>query len=620
MLEAPIVDKADQQNQLDIVALKGEDVLTFISSRKVTFSRGDRVKLNWVGVDSGGHEVRDEQIWEPGESSRAHDFLIPYYKIYLIARGSAQVAFTLTRKTVITDSRVAFVTVTGLPVLLLPPEVPEAVGGAVHVQTPLAHVIVKKQPGGIIEGDVVRILWHILRADGSEHEYIGQRRVSGDLIDKDIVFDIQPEHIATGDGGRLTVTYIVYRDLTRPQPSENLLLYIGDTQSELPAPIVNAAPDGVLIPEEVRQGTEVIIPAYAGMRALDRVKLEFIGATEKSSWSKTQDLTLVQVGKPILNRVPFELVAANRYKEVRLLYSVINRFTKQIRTSKELLLKIGELILPEILSVQETATGVIISNGGSTFAANVTVTGRASPFQHVEVFDGLASIGKPPVGDKGQWTLAVPDLAVALHSLTAQVPGSDKPPSPPWSFTVRSKLQIGGNAHIQLSSYFQVAGNPPPVIPDEATRIQQASGGSGKYTYSSSNPNIARIISQNGRVGALGNGTTTITVTDDEGQSASYQLTVSGVINVGLFQNVNWAADNQSWRPSCLSVAQFQRFWSIYSSAGNITAYLGWPNTTYWTSTNNDYVHNVSWAFTFGNGHAFELTGAHFFLPTIQFR
>jgi hypothetical protein len=200
--------------------------------------------------------------------------------------------------------------------------------------------------------------------------------------------------------------------------------------------------------------------------------------------------------------------------------------------------------------------------------------------------------------------------------LTAQVTGSDKPPSSPWSFTVRSKLQIGGNASIYLNSYFQVAGRPPPVIPNEATRVQRASGGSGTYTYISSNENVAKVISNDGRVGAVGNGTTTITVTDNEGQSARYQLTVTGVINVGLLQNVNWA--NHSWRPSCLSVAQFQRFWSIYSSAGNITAYLGWPNSIYWTSNNNDYVENVAWAFS--NGNAFEYNAGQLFLPTIQFR
>ncbi|WP_415773438.1 Ig-like domain-containing protein [Pseudomonas sp. LB3P38] len=617
LLEAPIVDKADQQNQLDIVALKGEDVLTFISSRKVTFSPGDRVKLNWVGVDSGGHEVPDEQIWEPVQSSRSHDFHIPYSKVQLIARGSAQVAFTLTRAAVITDSRVTFVTVTGLPVLLLPPEVPEAIGGAVPAQTPLAHVIVKKQPGAIIVGDVVRILWHILRDDGSEHEYIGQRRISEDLIDKDIVFDIQPENIATGDGGRLTVSYIVYRDLTRPQPSENLLLYIGDTLSELQAPIVNAAPDGVLIPEEVQKGAEVIIAPYAGMRALDRVKLEFVGATQESSWSISQDLTLVQVGHNLLNRVPFELVAANRYKEVRLVYTVTNQFTGQIRISKELPLKIGELILPEILSVQETATGANISNGGTTLATHVTVTGRVSPFQPVEVFNGSASIGKPPVDDKGQWTIAVPDLAVALHSLTAQVLGGDKPTSPPWTFTVWAKLQIGGNLSINLTDYFQVAGRPPSVIPDEATRLQQASGGSGGYTYVSSNQNVAKVISADGRVGALANGTTTITVSDGS-QSASYQLIVTGIRYVRLRQSqVSW--HEQSWRHSCLSVAQFQRFWSIYSLSGNVASYLGWPNSTYWTSTNNDCVGNVAWAFTLANGNAFQYNGGQYFLPTIEF-
>jgi hypothetical protein len=616
LLEAPIVDKADQQNRLDIVALKGEDVLTFISSRKVTFSPGDLVKLKWVGVDSGGHEVLDEQIWEPGESSRAHDFHIPYYKVHLIARGSAKVAFTLTRKLVTTDSRVAFVTVTGLPVLLLPPEVPEAVGGAVPVQTPLAHVIVKKQPGAIIEGDVVRVFWHILRADGSEHEYIGQRRVSADLIDKDIVFDIQPEDIAAGDGGKLTVSYIVYRDLTRPQPSENLFLFIGDTLSELPAPIVNAAPKGVLIPEDVQQGAEVIIRSYVGMRALDRVKLEFVGSTQDRSWSITQDLTLEQVGHNLLNRVPFERVAANRYQEVALRYTVTNQFTGQIRNSKILPLKIGELIPLEILSVQETATGRIISKNSLTLENDVTVKGQVSPFQEVEVFDRLASIGKPRVDAKGQWAIELTNLATGSHSLTAQVTGSDRPPSSPWSFTVRSKLQIGGNASIYLNSYFQVAGRPPPVIPNEATLVQRASGGSGTYTYISSNENVAKVISNDGRVGAVGNGTTTITVTDNEGQSARYQLTVTGVINVGLLQNVNWA--NHSWRPSCLSVAQFQRFWSIYSSAGNITAYLGWPNSIYWTSNNNDYVENVAWAFS--NGNAFEYNAGQLFLPTIQFR
>jgi hypothetical protein len=435
LLEAPIVDRADEDDRLDIVALNGADVLTIVSTRKISFTPGDRVNRRWRGVDFGGREVPDDQLWEPSQSTHTHNFLVPYYKARLIARGSATVDYQHTRGTTITNSRRAYVTVTGLPVLLLPPEVPQAVGGSVPALTPLAHVIVKSQPSAIILGDVVRVRWHVVRADASQYTYETQISVSEALVDQDIVFDIPASEIERGDGGRLTVSYQVFRFNVDTQYSEQLLLFIGDTLSELPPPEVPAVRDEVLVPENVPLGAQAIIKPYDGMRDQDLVKLDFVGGSPQASWSRTWDaLTPEEAGRDLIERIPFEVLVANRNQEVSLVYAVTNRFSGRVRVSQKLRFRIAMPVpAPDITRVSDAA-GVEIPRGSQTFSNSATLSGSAGVSVPVDIRNNGNMVATVTSTPQRTWSYLVTPLAPGAYSFTVQTPGSDRP-SAAWAFT-----------------------------------------------------------------------------------------------------------------------------------------------------------------------------------------
>ena len=132
LLEAPVIDKADGEEQLDLDALLGEDVETLIFSSKVSFVPGDVVDLSWRGVSAGGRQVPVDMQWKPEASTRSHTFMIPYYPVHLIARGFAKVDYRLTQAAnpaTLRYSRTTYAKMIGMPLRLAAPEVPEAKGG-----------------------------------------------------------------------------------------------------------------------------------------------------------------------------------------------------------------------------------------------------------------------------------------------------------------------------------------------------------------------------------------------------------------------------------------------------------------------------------------------------------
>ncbi|EJM28978.1 MULTISPECIES: Ig-like domain-containing protein [Pseudomonas] len=273
--------------------------------------------------------------------------------------------------------------------------------------------------------------------------------------------------------------------------------------------------------------------------------------------------------------------------------------------------------ITQLIDNQAPVTGSI-SNGGTCDDQTPELVGTATAGSKVNLFDNGNHIDQATADKAGIWRKTI-SIALGRHTLTAQTPDGLQQ-SANWIVTIASDLSIGGDASLRMSEYLIVQLRPPVNPPPGAIYWQQASGGTGSLTYSSSNPSVARIHDSYGRVAVTGDGTTTISVTDQAGRRASYNLTVTGVRNVGLYGPVNWHAHAQGWRPSCLTVWQFQTFWSTYASGGNVPGQLGWPGGIYWTSTNNDYVGGVAWAFNMSNGGGFEHSPGDLNLYTLQFQ
>jgi len=131
-----------------------------------------------------------------------------------------------------------------------------------------------------------------------------------------------------------------------------------------------------------------------------------------------------------------------------------------------------------------------------------------------------------------------------------------------------------------------------PAFADGTTLQRIASGGQPPYTYRSSNTLVA-VVDGNGLASVRGNGTATISVTDSLGASASYALTVTGVIHClalgkGKFGQVATAAAGQGGR-----LPSIQELKEIAAAYGN-----RWPmgNSHYWSSTMSHQV-IIRWYF-----------------------
>jgi hypothetical protein len=440
LLEAPVIDKADGEQQLDLDALLGEDVETLIFSSKVSFVPGDVVDLSWCGVSAGGRQVPVDMQWKPEVSGRSHTFMIPYDRVHLIARGFAKADYRLTQAATPDAprySRTAYAKMIGMPLKLAAPVVPEAKGGSVAVDTDPAHVIVKSQPGAIILNDVVYIYWYVITAAGITDFYAASSPVSADMVDKDIEFTVPKDHIEKWEGAKVLVEYTVRRTGTEDVGSETLVLEIGDITAQLPPPKVIDAKDGVLIPENVPKGAAVTIEPYPGMRALHIVRLDFIGANQQDSWSSPPlEVQPEMVGKNITRTVPFEKLLANRNNTVELVYTVTNPFTKTQRVSERLRLNIGSPIPnPDITTVKD-GNGNDIPRNSQTFATRATLTGSAGVSVPVELRNHGVIVTTLTSTAGKTWSHTLTTLEPGSYSFTVQNPGTNRP-SAIWAFTVQ---------------------------------------------------------------------------------------------------------------------------------------------------------------------------------------
>lgn len=190
-------------------------------------------------------------------------------------------------------------------------------------------------------------------------------------------------------------------------------------------------------------------------------------------------------------------------------------------------LTVAQTVAPTISSIKGSPSGVEIPNGGSTVETAVTLTGTAAKGEQIEVFNGTVSKGKATADAlTGIWRLTVANLALTTHRMTAKALYGEGVSSPAHTFTVVSRLVIS-TTPMTMSGFklfhSTFAMHPRPSY--SQTRVPTQ--GRPPYSYQSSAPQIASVNSSTGTVTGLRNGASTITVTDNSGQTAKYNVSVS---------------------------------------------------------------------------------------------
>lgn len=434
LLEAPIVDAADENGNIDLLALAGSDTLIVISSPPISFVNSDKVVLHYAGVATNG-ETYTEDFVVPIRSGRILNFDLPHYWLRRCVHGQAVLSYTLTRTGEVRVSRSTSIRINGLPIQLPAPEVPESAGGALPADTPSAQVKVPKLVGAIAN-DVVRVYWEGTAADGSTPlPYITQRQLDEELAKQDIFFDIARQYIEPLINGWLRVRYEVFRNGRLLDTSEILELYVGVAATQLPAPTVPNAPGDVLNPENFPNGTDAVIDTYTNMRALDRIVFDWVATTPAQSYRRVLDLEPPMAGLPVKIPIPAQTIASNRGQKVQLVFTTTNAATHVQRISERRILTISAPIPVPDISVVRDASNAIVPTNGSTYSTTVTLSGSRGANSPVEILDNGIVIATVPAGAQDTWTSQPLPMDTGSHRFTVRTPGSTQE-SALWAITV----------------------------------------------------------------------------------------------------------------------------------------------------------------------------------------
>ncbi|TDV66012.1 hypothetical protein EC915_104295 [Pseudomonas sp. LP_7_YM] len=118
-------------------------------------------------------------------------------------------------------------------------------------------------------------------------------------------------------------------------------------------------------------------------------------------------------------------------------------------------------------------------------------------------------------------------------------------------------------------------------------------------------------MGESGVVRAAGNGSAVIEVRDSVNNVARYTISFSGIQQVALGAPVSWgqSESDRPWVAASLSLQEMQLLYISYRPyTDNITAFLGWSDSKYWTSTNIPDL-PTAYAFRLNDGEAYSAQG-----------
>ncbi|BAP44363.1 putative uncharacterized protein [Pseudomonas sp. StFLB209] len=440
---------------------------------------------------------------------------------------------------------------------------------------------------GMQAGDAVRTYWNETPGPISivSEDDMGLKKVRVDFV--------RPFLESVGDG-QAAVSYTVTDpagNISKNSQPISVTLKLSYF-APLPTPTVKEAQGNQLDPALAPYGATAQVAASADLRVGDRVTMTWQGP--KGSDSKEKTIAQDEAGKPLALLFAYALVIANAGQTVAIAYTV-NRVNGQVQTSETLNLhildRLDDLPAPSMDTVG--ADGVVdparIPESGAT--VRVRYPGMSSDDRVVVNWRGAVHQDTPEqsVGNQPELLFKLPKALIlasigstATLGYTVTRAGRPQSSAPLW-LTVRQGLSLDTRPVTLDGKVYLLPGTPDllPNMPAGTTVQRTASGGQAPYTYSTSNPLVAKVDG-NGLVTVRGKGIAHITATDSRGEKLSYQVTVTGVIHAlglgnGSVATVVAAATQLGAR--LCSIHELRELHTAYGSR--------WPmgNALYWSST-----------------------------------
>lgn len=349
--EAPIVvdGNGTALTEIDLAAL-GADPATVWVPRYSGIQPGDRVAVTWRGVTVSGQPVEHTTatLQVPSPLPAILVFTIPNDQITPLGQSSASVFYTVNGRRL---SRSLTLPVKGQALVLLPPQVPDAVDDVLDPASVPggARFIVPVWPGMRL-GDRVDIFWDGLTSTGQPHKFTAYREVSDTAAP--MTFTIPLADITAIAGGSVEAHYTVTTAATgtvQPSPKLSLRIKAAVTQP-LPVPTVDGVQHDVI--DASLPSTIVRIPAYSSMALHDRIRMNWAAPVPTSA-----EVTVTAVG-PQTVPVAGTFIAGNLNASVSVNYSVTSSTGQDKGTSPSLTFRVqGAAITPGPLRIPKAPAG-----------------------------------------------------------------------------------------------------------------------------------------------------------------------------------------------------------------------------------------------------------------------
>lgn len=280
---------------------------------------GDRVTLKWNGVTATGVAttlVQEAEI-ETADLGSDLSFIVDTLDVDAIAGGSLTLSYTVVQDMTTFDSAVATFTVGARAWSLVPPEIPEAVSGALSPNA-AATVRIGSYDAKTM-GDRVTFSWIGEPAAGDVETLIDSQDLDAAMALLPVDFPIDAADVGRLAGGRVSVSYTVenFGGIVRASRIRELIVQAGSAL--LPAPTVREAIGDVLDPLSAPDGATVVVPANVSITPGHQVTANWNGAAGQGSFT-----TSAKPGDPAGMEfiVPVSVIVRNFGSRVDVTYSV----------------------------------------------------------------------------------------------------------------------------------------------------------------------------------------------------------------------------------------------------------------------------------------------------------
>jgi hypothetical protein len=352
-LDPPWVKFPVTERDIDLEQLAGRDVIISVHVGRADASAYSLLTLMWVGRDrEGGSVPHTPSITIVAGSNRTYDFAIDHALVAAIAQGTAAVYYLL-QGAGLPDKRSdnLHLRVMGDYIKWPAPIIDEAPAGHLDPNLPEATIRFPFQqswPGDAL----LEVVFVAGGAEGTVEHRIGREvddvpPTTGGYM----LFTVHNAELKRFEGYSTDVYYVLTRrNITpgeTPQESLRLKVQVGEPARELPQPIVQQAPDGLLNPDDISDYARVIAPFTGTLRG-DWINMHWIGPNAHTS-------VMVQVGidgTTTEHEILIDYITPNLDQEVTVFYTLI-RGDEALRYSHTTTVRIshgvGHLFRPTVL-------------------------------------------------------------------------------------------------------------------------------------------------------------------------------------------------------------------------------------------------------------------------------